>query len=51
VKDGDYVQQILCARTRVMRRFILDRVPEHKRARVKALVEHEWRQRASTRSR
>lgn len=51
MKDRDYVRQILCARTRAMRRFILDQVPSHKRARIRALVEHEWRQRTSTRSR
>ena len=51
MKDRDYVRQILCARTRVMRRFILEQVPSHKRARIKALVEHEWRERQNTTNR
>jgi len=51
VKDADYVRQILSARTRAMRRFILERVPSHRRARIRALVEHEWRRRPNTRNR
>lgn len=51
VKESDYVDQVMTGRTKAMRRFLLERVPAHKRARVKAMVEAKWRRTENTRSR